>query len=159
LDAICEQHVRSIVELGLGDGQRALQMIEAARKASPESEIRYVGLDFFEACVEPNQPGLSLKAAYQLLRASGAKVQLIPGDPTEGLIRMANALGKVDLLVLPEDLFSSTFARFWYFVPRILHDGTSIFADGVTAEGERSLQRKSHQEIVDLAGSQRRRAA
>jgi hypothetical protein len=165
--AIRRGGVRKIVELGLGDGLRALHMIEVAKLASCQSEVHYVGMDPFEARTESDGPMISLKAAYQLLsgkkeRNPGppAKVQLVPGNPSDGLIRMANSLGKVDLLIVPAEFDSPSYARMWYFVPRMLHDSSLVFVDGALADGQRCLRPKLREEIDRLAslGSGRRAA-
>jgi len=99
--AIRRHHARKIVEVGVGDGHRAVRMIEVAHWASPSFDIHYVGMDPFEARTEPNGRGLSLKAAHQLLSgkrgrrssSAGIRVQLVPGNPSDGLMRMANSLG------------------------------------------------------------------
>ena len=120
--AIRHHKMRKIVELGVGTGRRALRMIDVARLASPGQEVCYVGLDLFEGRSEADGPGLSLKAAYQLLRGVGARVQLVPGNPSESLARAANSLGKVDLLIVPAGLESPSSSRAWFFVPRMLHE-------------------------------------
>jgi hypothetical protein len=101
-----------------------------------------------------------LKAAHQTLRGTGAKVQLVPGNPSDGLARMANSLGKVDLLIVPAELDSPSNARAWFFVPRMLHEQSLVFVEGVSADGQRQLRPKSRQEIAQLASAgQPRRAA
>jgi hypothetical protein len=102
--AIRRCQAKKIVEIGVGDGRRALRMIEVACRTSPQANIHYVGMDPFEDRTEPSGRSLSLKAAHQLLGgkqggrrfATGLRVQLVPGNPAEGLVRMANALGKID---------------------------------------------------------------
>ena len=66
--AIRSCHAYKIVELGIGTGQRAVQMIEVAKLVSPQQDIHYVGVDQFEARSESDGPGLTLKAVHQLLR-------------------------------------------------------------------------------------------
>lgn len=158
--AVCRHRPQKIVELGLRDGQRALRMIELARQ-SAGAEVHYVGMDLFEA--RPASDGaaaLSLKAAHQMLRGAGARVQLVPGNPADGLTRMANALGKVDLLIVPEELDSPSQARVWFFVPRMLHERSTVFVEGRTPDGQPCLRVKSRQEIDQLASAgQLRRAA
>ena len=102
--AIRRLHARKIVELGIASGQRALRMIEVAKLASPGEETHYVGVDPFEGRSEADSPGLTLKAAHQLLRRDGVRVQLVPGDLADSLVRIANSLGKVDLLIVPAAL-------------------------------------------------------
>jgi hypothetical protein len=158
--AIRRYRAQRIVELGVGDGHRAMRMIEVARRASVGSEVHYVGLDPFEARTESSERGLSLKAAHQLLRGTGARVQLMPGNPSDGLMRTANSLGKVDLLIVPAELDSLSHARLWYFVPRMLHERSVVLVDSPSADAERSLRVKPREEIERLAllGTGRRAA-
>jgi hypothetical protein len=165
--AIRRHGAQKIVELGFGDGTRALRMIEVARRCSGQSGVHYVGMDLFEGRTESNGPRISLKKAHQLLSgnktrglAAAARVQLVPGDPAEGLIRMANSLGKADLLIVPAELDSLSHARMWYFVPRMLHDRSLVFVDGQPTDGQQSLRLKPREEIERLAllGTGRRAA-
>lgn len=149
--AIRQKRIQKIVELGVADGQRALRMIEVANRIAQSAEVHYVGMDLFEGRSESDGPGLSLKAAHQLLRAAGAKIQLVPGNPADGLIRSANALGKIDLLILPEELDAPSHARLWYFVPRMLDEHSLVFIDGRSSDGERVLRWKSRKKIDELA--------
>jgi hypothetical protein len=151
--AIGRQKVRKIVELGIGDASRALRMMEVARQASAASDVHYVGMDLFEGRTEANGQGLSLKAAHQLLRGAGARVQLVPGNPSDGLMRLANSLGKVDLLIVPAELESPAAARMWFFVPRMLHERSMVFIEGQSAEGERLLRLKPRHEIDQFAAA------
>jgi hypothetical protein len=158
--AISGGKVQKIVELGVDRGQRALRMIEVAKMTSPEAEIQYIGMDLFESRPNFHGPGTSLKEVHQLLRGVGARIQLVPGNPSDGLVRLANSLGKVDLLIVPEDMDSPTMARVWYFVPRMLHAKSLVFVDCVTADGQHALRQKSRQEVDRLASaSQKHRAA
>jgi hypothetical protein len=149
--AIRRQAPRKIVELGVGDGRRAMRMIEIAQRVLPPTDIHYVGLDLFEGRTDTTGPNSSLKEIHQLLRATGVRVQLVPGNPVEGLIRLANSLGKVDLLLMPSDLDSPAAARVWFFVPRMLHENTLVFVDSISADGKHLLRQKTRQEIDNLA--------
>jgi hypothetical protein len=157
--AIRRHHVQKIVELGVGHGDRALRMIEVARRLSPPTDVHYVGMDLFEGRADSNQPGSSLKEIYQRLRASGARVQLVPGNPSDGLIRLANSLGKVDVLILPVELDSPANARMWFFVPRLLHERSQVFVERVLDDGQTVLAIKPRQEIDRLAAAGVRRHA
>jgi hypothetical protein len=149
---IRQSHVQKIVEIGIGTGQRAIQMIETAQKASPQAEICYVGIDRFEDRSESDGPWLSLKEAHQLLRGHGARVQLVPG-PSDALMRVANSLGKVDLLVVPEELDSPLLARVWFFVPRMLHEQSAVFVERRLEDGQMRLDIKPRDEIDQLAAA------
>ncbi len=158
--AIRRHKVRKIVELGVGSGHRALRMIEVARLASPRQDISYVGMDLFEGRSELDGPGLSLKAAYQFLRGVGARVQLVPGIPAESLVRTANSLGKIDLLIVPAELDSPSPSRAWLFVPRMLHQRSVVFVEQAADNGQRALHVKPAAEIERMAAvGARRRAA
>lgn len=135
-------------------------MIEVAEKTSLPQNIHYVGMDLFEGRADSGAPRISLKAAHQLLRATGVRVQLVPGNPSESLIRLANSLGKVDLLILPAELESAPAARAWFFVPRILHERSLLFVEGLRADGRKTLRVKPRREIDRVTtGAVTRRAA
>ena len=95
-----------------------------------------------------------------MLRATGVRVQLVPGNPAESLIRLANSLGKVDLLIVPAELESAAAARMWFFVPRILHERSLVFVESVQSDGQKTLRIKPRAEIDRMAsGGAARRAA
>ena len=159
--AIYRHCAQKIVELNVGDGRRAQRMIEVAhRRASAPGNVHYVGLDPFEGRSEASVPSRSLKEVHQLLRGTGARVQLVPGNLSDTLIRLANSLGKVDVLIVPAELDSPASARLWFFVPRMLHQQSQVFVEQVSKKGELVLAIKPREEIDRLAaaGSARRAA-
>ena len=115
--------VRSIVELGVGNGERALRLVDFARQFVPNGELRYTGIDLFEGRSEP-ESGISLKEAHGMLKQVDAKIKLVPGDPFSALARSANGLAGTDLFLISNDLDQESLARAWAFIPRTLHDGT-----------------------------------
>jgi hypothetical protein len=159
--AIRRRGVRKVVELGVANARRAMRMIEVALKAAAPTDIHYVGMDLFEGRAESGPPGVPLKAAHQLLRATGVRVQLVPGNPTDSLIRLANSLKQVDLLILPAELDSTPRARAWFFVPRILHERSLVFVQQSDKEGRQTLRLMPRAEIDRIASDAagRRRAA
>jgi hypothetical protein len=157
--AIRRCEARKIVEIGVGGGQRARRMIGIAKLVSPQHCIHYVGIDLFEARSKSDGPGLKLKEAHQLLQGEGALIQLVPGNPSDALQRIANSLGKVDVLIVPSDLDSSTSARAWFFVPRMLHERSVVFVEQTGDDGVPRLTIKPRNEIESLASAGRRRAA
>ncbi len=129
-------------------------MIEVAQRwALAPTDVHYVGLDLFEGQSEAGFAGSSLKEVHQLLRGSGARVQLVPGNPPEELIRLANSLGKVDVLIVPAELDSLSFARLWFFVPRMLHGQSRVFVERSLNQAEAVLTIKPRQEIDRLAAA------
>lgn len=144
--------IRRILELGIGTGTRAMQMIEVAATQIPRAEIQYTGMDLFEARAEADGPGLSLKSAHQTLRATGARIQLLPGDPLGSLIRVANSLGKVDLLIFSAGIDLSH-PKAWWFVRRLLHDHTHVAVEERLADKQLTLGWKPREEIERLAAA------
>ncbi len=194
--AIRRRHARKIVELEIGDGRRALRMIQIAKLTGPGKDVHYVGIDPFEdrcgagfvvpasagcptrhplagepaeagttnpaenACQPaPRGPGLTLKAAHRLLRGAGVRVQLVPGNPPDCLVRTANSLGTVDLLIVPAEIASASFARTWFFVPRMLHPGSLVFVQEVREDGRTVLRMMPRAEIDALAAAGASRCA
>ncbi len=144
---------RKIVELGIGDGSRALRMIAVAKLASPDRDVEYCGLDRFEDQAVSAGPRLTLKGAHRLLGDAGVRVRLVPGDPPESLVRIANSLGKVDLLILPGGLESPLMGRVWFFVPRMLHRRSIVFIEREQPDGRRELDVMPRQTIDGLAAA------
>ncbi len=157
--AIWRRRARKIVELGIGNGRRALRMLDVAKLASPGDKVDYWGFDPFEDRSEADGPGLTLKAAHQLLRRNGVRVRLLPGDPADSLVRAANSLGKIDLLILPAALEVPAFARMWFFVPRMLDERSLVFVERKSEEGGTPLALKPRSEIDALASLATRRQA
>ncbi|HEX7449537.1 MAG TPA: hypothetical protein VF306_18410 [Pirellulales bacterium] len=154
------RQARKILELGVAGGQRARRMIEAAKRGAA-GPVCYAGIDLFD--MRPaDDDHLTLKQAHALLKPSGARVRLIPGDPFTALARMANEIGPCDLIVVAGDQPEESLQRAWFYVPRLLHAGTAVFAehrDALGAAAEFALMR--HEDIHQRAArcSARRRAA
>ncbi len=114
-----------IVELGFGDGLRAKRLISLAKRYRPDEVIHYAAVDLFEAAVRSHGSGSPERSASAVVR-SGAKVRLIPGEPTMALARCANALKDTDLLVIDAIWNPHDFAGAWFYVPRMLHDRSTV---------------------------------
>ena len=96
-------------------------MIDAAARHTDRTNIHYVGIDAFEDRAAADRAGLALIEAHRLLRQSAAKIKLIPGDPCEALVRSANALANIDLLLIAVPLEADRLERMSFFIPRMLH--------------------------------------
>ena len=116
-------------------------------------------MDPFEGRSEADGPGLTLKAAHQLLRRDGVRVQLVPGTSPNRWFEIANSLGKVDVLIVPGVLESASFARAWFFVPRMLHERSLVFVEQTLEDGQTVLEIKPRYEIDVLASMAVRRQA
>ena len=149
--AIRQQKVRKILELGIADGRRAVRMIEVAGRCNPTEKIEFTGVDRFEGRSSADGPGATLKMAHRLLHATGARVQLIPGDPFAGLSRCANAIGQVDLIVISPRLDPRSLAKAWFYVPRLLHGQSQVFQERLLPGGRRTLESIAHGDVDALA--------
>lgn len=146
------QSVSSIVEIGIGRGTRVANLIAVLRRFHPGTELRYTGIDLFEAR-PANCPGLTLKEAHKQLKPLAERVQLAPGDAYMGLARLANTLPNTDLLLISAGQDPASLARAWTFVPRMLHPGSLVFREVQdTSGGAVKMQPMTLAEIERLAG-------
>lgn len=145
---------RSIVQLGVGKGEFASNLLDVALRFSPE--VSYTGVDLFEGR-EDTTTGLALKDAHKLLAGRGAKVKLAPGEPFPVLSRIANTLPNTDLLVISADQNAASLEQAWFFVPRMLQPHSAIFVE----DSAGSFRRLNLSDITALAntGRQHRRRA
>ena len=86
---------RSVLEIGVGDGSRAIAVVEALAKGG--SAIRYFGIDQFELAGP-----VSLKDFHRSLRAAGIQPQLFPETVSRGLIRFLHTVGRAELVLLSD---------------------------------------------------------
>ncbi|MCC7083625.1 MAG: hypothetical protein IT427_01305 [Pirellulales bacterium] len=159
---IQKQRPRRIMELGLGNLTRAERMISLAVRHSPVGEIQYIGIDLFDARPQ-GLPGLPLKDAHKLLRATGVRVNLIPGSPLEALSRTANSLRDIDLVVISADQPDIALEQAWFYVPRTISADAVLFREESSSREAKSLVLKQLSRL-DLqrwaaAATPRRRAA
>ena len=127
--AVYRRRIRRIVELGVGTGQRALRLIEVAAGHSPSDQVVYTGVDPFEGRSAEDVPGMTLKDAYRTLRATGARVNLLPGDPAAVFSAAANNLGTADLVLIAWPMPRSMLPRASYYLRRMLHDGSLVLLE------------------------------
>lgn len=152
---IRRQKVCSILECGIGIGQRAVRMIEIARLASPDAEIHYAGIDRFEGRTAADGPGMTLKMTHRLLAGTHATVRLIPGDVTTALAQVANALSNTDLVVISARQNTPELVTAWCYLPRILHPESRVLLETTHPGGRIELRRIPPSEIAALAAARK----
>jgi len=150
---------RRIVEIGLNTGQRAVQMIEVLKEFHETSCIHYTGVDLFEARSEADGPGISLRDAHCLLKATGARIQLVPGEVVDAISRIANGVSQVDVLVISARIPQQQLSRAWFFLPRMIHAQTQIFQETLSASGSTTMRLLEAQEVQQLTFHGQCRAA
>lgn len=153
---------RSIVEIGIDLETRTPRLLEAAAAGTPLAELRYTGIDQFDARPK-EQPRLLLKQAHAALRPRLAKAQLVPGDAASALSRVANALANTDLLLVSLLPDRNSLAAAWSWVPRMLSDSSLVFLeerDAKTAKlSWRPLAMTEIHRLATVASKSRRAAA
>jgi hypothetical protein len=159
--AVRRLKIRRILEIGIGDLRRSLRMIRLAQRYRAPGDVRYIGIDLFEAaCNAGERPAaISLKQAYRQLRSTGARVHLIPGDAIHSLVRMANALPGNELVVVAAKDVVERMGDAWQYIPRMLAPTALVYSRDMA--GKKPLLRKLlPNELLSLgsAAAQRRAA-
>ncbi|MGE0605879.1 MAG: hypothetical protein AB7O62_02045 [Pirellulales bacterium] len=161
--AVRRHRARRIVELGIGDTRRAVRLIEMAQAGEGIGPVAYTGVDLFEMRAAHERPATTLKGTYRQLRATGASIRLLPGDPFAALSRGANNLLGTDMLIVSADQHGEALERAWFYVPRMLHAGSLVFLEtpGVKPEAPSVFRQLSLEAVEALAHprGERRRAA
>lgn len=157
-----KQPVRSIVEMGIGSGVRTRRMFEVLQQYHSGEKIRYTGIDPFELRPE-GSPRLSLKQAFTTLSMPNVKLQLLPGDPFMALSRAANGLKDTDLVIISADQTGEALDRAWFYLPRMLHEGSQVFLEQPGAKPEdtefRAVTRLEVERLASTKHQATRRAA
>jgi hypothetical protein len=111
---------RSIVEIGVSDLRRTLRLLRLARDWHPQGAVRYAAIDAFDLRASGQAP-LPLKATHCALRHLGVSARLLPGGVVETLVRWANELQGVDIVVVSGRHAPHELAGAWFWLPRMLH--------------------------------------
>ena len=156
---ICRLKARKVVELGLDTGQRAVHIIEVLKEFHEGRDIHYTGVDLFEARTAADGPGISLREAHCLLKATGARIQLVPGTVSEALSRIANGVSQVDVLVISGHTRPEQLSQAWFFLPRMIQAQTQVFQETLSAGGSTAMRLLEAQEVEQLTTQAGRRAA
>ena len=124
---------RKIMILGLEHRVRPLRMIALAKRYRPAECIEFAGIDRFESRPD-GVPRLTLKQAHQLLRPTGARINLIPGDPHEALRRAANTLHGIELVVISAGQNADSLSRSWLFLHRLLSAKAIVVREEISGD-------------------------
>ena len=129
---VCENPFASVLEIGIGSGERIKQVLPLCILPEGVTQIRYVGVDPFESA-GPGVPHMNLKSAHRMLAEFGVKAHLIPGDPTNALARVAHTVLPSDLIIIDGSWGdeSQQGIAITYWLPRLCHSKSTIFAAAV----------------------------
>lgn len=123
-------------------------MIRVAKKYGASNGVRYTGIDGFEAR-DDDQPKLSLRQMHKRLSASDAKVQLVPGDLSNSLVRIANSHVRTDLILISAGQNEESLAQCWHYIPRMLHAGSKFLIQRRENESFETLTRLQIEKLVN----------
>ncbi len=154
LKVVKQESFHRIVEIGVGDGDRAERLIKTALGQHDSATVRYTGIDLFEA--RGAATSCTLKEIHRRLVAHQVAVRLVPGDAASALPRCANDLRGTDLVVVRNDQDPSSLERAWHFLPRMLHQTSQVWLETEEA-GEFSIL--TPREISARLTGRRRQAA
>ena len=116
---------RSIVEIGLEDGARSGNMIRIAKKFGVSPNVRYTGVDLFDAR-DSSQVNLPLIEVHRRLKGENTKTQLVPGDIRTAIPQIANSHVRTDLIVISAGFDEASLDASWLYFPRMLHSGSLV---------------------------------
>ena len=150
---------RKIVEIGMGSAQRAVHAINLLKGFHAAGEIHYTGIDQFEARIIGDGQRLTLRDAHRVLKATGARVQLVPGAAGEALSRVANGLKEIDAVIISAGQSPEQMAQAWFYLPRMVHGSTLFFQETGLLGGATAMHLLNRDEIARLTVQGRRRAA
>jgi len=129
---VIDTRIGSILELGMGSGERIRNVLGLCTLPEGVTQLRYAAVDPFESAATDVQH-ISLKGAHRLLNEFGVKAHLIPGEPSSGVMRVAHTVLPSDLIVIDgcwnESSANGEAIAKW--LPRLCHSKSAIFASGV----------------------------
>jgi hypothetical protein len=121
--------ISSVLEIGVGDGQRIRRVAKLAQVPDDVERLRYVGTDEFEAA-DDGRPHLTLKHAHQLVGRLSLRATLIPGDFSSAIPRVAHKIGPSDLLIVNGgmDPLNPTLSPICNWLNRLAHASSVMLA-------------------------------
>lgn len=113
---------QTVLEIGVGDGSRALEVLQTLSKAG--NDASYIGIDGFELA-----GSVSLKEIHRTLRSGGVRPQLFPGPADLGIMRIAHTIGSVDLILVSAGPDHSQNDAVLSLLSRICHPNTVVLME------------------------------
>ena len=123
------------MEIGTWNGDRAEQMIEAAKKFWPASEITYYGFDLFEEMTEEtlekefSKLPPSLEEIREKLEKTGARINLFRGNTPEVLPKAVHSLPKMDFIFIDGGHSIETITNDWSYAGQLMHKNSIVIFD------------------------------
>ena len=156
---IRKNRFRSFIEIGIGDGTRAENMIRVNQKYGVSPITKFTGLDQFDGRDE-SQGKLSLIEMHRRLKVfENTKSQLVPGMLKQSIAKIANSHLRTDLIVISADYQEQMDTETWFYFPRMLHSGSMVLIQRQNGGSFESLNRLQIEKLTKTANSQQSVAA
>lgn len=132
-DLIRALKAHSILEIGVWNGKRALEMISEAQKQS--SEVSYYGFDLFENLGEEkyhnelSKRPPSEESVRTLLEKTGARIFLFKGNTLESLPGAVPSLPTMDFIFIDGGHSIETIASDWMHIQKLVGNHTIVIFD------------------------------
>ena len=134
-EAIKKNKLKRIMEVGTWNGERALEMIETAKKYNKAEDIEYYGFDLFDMMTdeifkeEVSKRPLSQEYIKGALEKTGAKIYLFKGFTKDTMPEVVSSLPKMDLIFIDGGHHIDTIKNDWYYSQKIMDDNTVVIFD------------------------------
>ena len=130
-DFIRSQHCLKIMEIGVYDGDNAVDMIIIATESSPDSKVEYYGFDYFS-----NYSKAQISAK---LKSTNCRYHLFEGDTLETLPLAIGNLPPMDLIFIDGGKSYKEAQSDWEYSSRLLRDGAAVFIHNYDFYGVRRM--------------------
>lgn len=145
---IKKHRFRSFLEFGLEDGTRCETMIRVATKYGASRNVRYTGIDPFDAR-SSSQDKLPLIEVHRMLQPTNAKTQLVPGDIQTAISQIANSHVRTDLILISAGYDKEALEASWFFFPRMLHSGSLVLIQDEAGQEFKAMNRLQIEKLAE----------
>lgn len=132
-DIIKKEKPKRIMEIGVWDGEHALQMITLAKEFS--NKVEYFGFDLFEDLDKETfskeiakQPP-EMDVVKKKLEKTGCKIYLYKGNTKKTLPDAAKRLSPMDLIIIDGGHSIETIENDWRYSEKLMAGNTSVVFD------------------------------
>ncbi|PIR84925.1 hypothetical protein COU16_00190 [Candidatus Kaiserbacteria bacterium CG10_big_fil_rev_8_21_14_0_10_47_16] len=125
---------RRILEIGTWNGERALRMLYASKRATG-MPAEYYGFDLFDAMDqaeyerEISKKPPSYEEVKSKLLTSGARIKLYQGNTLQTLPESIDSMPKMDFIFIDGGHHVDTVKNDWEYSQKVMHENTVVIFD------------------------------